>query len=147
MDILRKRTFLEETASAKVAANSGETVIPEVADMIQGQTDALGKQSLILTLMNTPPSVPYQAYRVRRHLSSSSLDSIYSQKSQRDIPIAFLTTPSPLSHPAPPRPIQQLPSTTHFLSNFHLRFHSALQKALSPMGCTSSHHLLPPPQH
>lgn len=41
MDILRKRTFFEETASAKVEVNSGETVIPDVADMM-ARTDALG---------------------------------------------------------------------------------------------------------
>jgi hypothetical protein len=35
MDILRKRTFLEETASAKVEANSGETAMPDVADMME----------------------------------------------------------------------------------------------------------------
>jgi len=39
MDILRKRTFLEAMASAKVEANSGETAIPEVADMVE-RTDA-----------------------------------------------------------------------------------------------------------
>jgi hypothetical protein len=42
MDILRKRTFFEETASAKVEVNSGETVIPDVADMMAARTDALG---------------------------------------------------------------------------------------------------------
>jgi hypothetical protein len=35
MDILRKRTFLEAMASAKVEANSGETVMPDVADMME----------------------------------------------------------------------------------------------------------------
>ena len=35
MDILRKRTFLEETASAKVEANAGETAMPEVVDMME----------------------------------------------------------------------------------------------------------------
>lgn len=35
MDILRKRTFFEETASANVEANSGDTVIPDVADMVK----------------------------------------------------------------------------------------------------------------
>jgi hypothetical protein len=41
MDILRKRTFFEEMASAKMVANSGETAIPDVADMME-RTDALG---------------------------------------------------------------------------------------------------------
>ena len=35
MEILRKRTFFEETASANVEANSGDTVIPDVADMVE----------------------------------------------------------------------------------------------------------------
>jgi len=35
MDILRKRTFFEEMASANVEANSGDTVIPDVADMVE----------------------------------------------------------------------------------------------------------------
>jgi hypothetical protein len=35
MDILRKRMFLEETASANVEANSGETAMPDVADMME----------------------------------------------------------------------------------------------------------------
>ena len=63
MDILRKRTFLEETASAKVEANSGETAMPDVADMMERDA-ALLELSLIVTLMSTPPNVPYQAYRV-----------------------------------------------------------------------------------
>jgi hypothetical protein len=64
MDILRKRTFLEEMASAKVEANSSETVMPDVADMMGKRDTALLKPSLIATLMSTPPYVPYQAYRV-----------------------------------------------------------------------------------
>jgi hypothetical protein len=32
MDILRKRTFFEETASANVDANSGDTAMPDVAE-------------------------------------------------------------------------------------------------------------------
>jgi len=35
MDILRKRTFLEETASANVEANSGDIAMPDVADMME----------------------------------------------------------------------------------------------------------------
>jgi len=42
MDILRKRTFFEETAFANVEANSGDTVMPEVADMVESlRTDRL----------------------------------------------------------------------------------------------------------
>jgi hypothetical protein len=41
MDILRKRTSLEETASAKVEANSGETAMPDVADMMERRDAAL----------------------------------------------------------------------------------------------------------
>jgi hypothetical protein len=42
MDIFRKRTFFEETASANVEANSGDTVMPEVADMVESlRTDGL----------------------------------------------------------------------------------------------------------
>ncbi len=47
MDILRKRTFLEETASAKVEANSGETAMPDVADMMERRDAALIELSLI----------------------------------------------------------------------------------------------------
>ena len=43
MDILRKRTSLEETASANVETNSGDTAIPDVADMVER--------------MNTPPII------------------------------------------------------------------------------------------
>ncbi len=76
MDILRKRTFLEETASAKVEANSGETAMPEVADMMESRDAALVllELSLNATLMSPPPYVPYQAYRVCIRVFSCSLD-------------------------------------------------------------------------
>jgi hypothetical protein len=65
MDILRKRTFLEDIASAKVEANSGETAMPEVADMMD-RKNGFGQcsTSLTTTLMSTPQYVPYQAYKV-----------------------------------------------------------------------------------
>ena len=74
MDILRKRTFWEETASAKVEVNSGETVMPDVADMMKRRDGALVELSLNVTLMSTPPYVPYQAYRVCICVFSCPLD-------------------------------------------------------------------------
>jgi hypothetical protein len=77
MDILRKRTFLEETASAKVEVNSGDTAMPEVADMMDRKNGSHQFQfnaGLTTTLMNTPQYVPYQAYKVRLCLISCSLN-------------------------------------------------------------------------
>jgi hypothetical protein len=92
MEILRKRTFLEETASAKVEANSGDTAMPDVADMME-RTDARRSPTrplLIATLMNTPPYVPYQAYKVRPCLYLLTLLTEFVAKKAKETFSLFL---------------------------------------------------------
>jgi hypothetical protein len=80
MDILRKRTFFEETASANVEANSGDTVIPDVADMVKslGLEDRL--QSVITSQLklNCDPD---------EHASSHSLPGLQGTPVYRLLPI------------------------------------------------------------
>jgi rabenosyn-5 len=149
MDILRKRTFLEETASAKVEANSGETAMPDVADMMKRRTAALFELSLNATLMSTPPYVPYQAYRVcTRVFSPAHLTGFIARQPKRHSQTFSRSSVSP--GPSSPRPISlHLHDTPSVRPATQLQQHSpetnknvvpnGLHVVTAPSGSAASH--------
>jgi hypothetical protein len=125
MDILRKRTFPEDTASAKVETNSGDMAMPEVADMVIGNQHKFNYNSDEHSAVRSLPGLQGAS------LSQFLLTELkLLPKSQKDILVLSLTI-SRSSRPVLHRRVR-LPRMTLFPSNPRRSRNNSPQKTSRP---------------